>query len=149
MVTASEDLFELEELAGIFGQINNDITDCSSVQPFTEGVCHVGDTCCKDCSGELADTLDCLLNNIVAPFITSIANISNLDGPIYCPVPEDCQVLPAASRRGLMKHESNPRSHALPELAQFFEDCCLEEGTTSEDNAQFCVDKMAMDTVTF
>jgi hypothetical protein len=46
-----------------------DLQDCEDVGKFYKEVCKTGKDCCKDCNPELADVLDCMINDIVIPYL--------------------------------------------------------------------------------
>ena len=102
--SGSGDIFDVENIAGIFEEITeSDLEECDLLDDFLTSACRVGDNCCEACNTELAESLDCLLNRIVAPFVALAVNATALT----CPVPENCEVSSKDKRsRDFLRHRS-------------------------------------------
>jgi hypothetical protein len=151
---SKDSIFDLENVGALFEGIANTISDCSVLDTFTESVCRVGDQCCEDCNTEMATVMDCLLNQVVAPFVAIAANVS---GPLICPVPTDCVISRRDRFLNAMEGQEGQVSAGgrvavdytlgMPKMVRMFEERRRLQNTTEVDDAQFCVDQMAMNTV--
>jgi hypothetical protein len=111
----------------------------------------------------MSTVMDCLLNQIVAPYVSIAANLTT---PLNCPVPLNCEVDNKkrflnvmegrdenAAPKAFPVHATIDYSLAMPKMVQMFEERRrLHNGTHDDDDghvddAQFCVDQMAMNTV--
>jgi hypothetical protein len=149
-ISKSEDIFDLETVAEMFEEIgDSDLQDCSALDNFIDSACRVSDTCCEDCNVEMAASLDCLLNSIVAPFVAAATNVTS----VSCPVDEECAYdsKDKRSRRDLhsktldalhTKGHFLPRSSNGVDLVNFFETRRLEGTAGTSDDVQFCISQM-------
>jgi hypothetical protein len=150
--SGSSDIFDLENIAGIFDDItDSDLQDCSALDNFVNTVCKVGDDCCDECQAELASSLDCLLNSIVAPFVAAAANLTSVN----CPVDEQCAVNSKDKRQRELHSKTvenlGAKGHFLPkssdglDLVAFFETRRLEGTAGTSDDVEFCISQMNRD----
>jgi hypothetical protein len=151
---SKDSIFDVDNVASLFEEIAGEVSDCTVLEPFTESVCRVGDTCCEECNTEMATVLNCLVNQVVAPFVAIAANIT---GPLICPIPENCEV--DKKKRFLNAMEGRDEnamvdipasvdySLAMPKMVQKFEDRRRLQNTTEADDAQYCVDQMEMNII--
>ena len=87
----SEDIFSLSALEGRIVRIDEEeLEDCGLLAEFIDSACEIGQDCCDECEGELAVFLDCLVNDIVIPFV-SIERNTTID---TCPIDtDDCELI--------------------------------------------------------
>ena len=72
-----------------------DLEECSLLEDFVEAACDIGEDCCERCNTELATTVDCLINDIVIPFVAIELNTTIEE----CPISEDCKLEFSGSRK--------------------------------------------------
>jgi hypothetical protein len=88
-VDFSGDILDLKNIEKRLTRIDqDDLEDCSLMEDFVEAVCDIGDDCCERCNEELAVVVDCLINDIVIPFVAIELNTTIEE----CPISEDCEL---------------------------------------------------------
>jgi hypothetical protein len=110
---SSSDLFSLSALERrITGIEQEQLEDCGLLADFVEGVCDIGTDCCSRCEEELGLFVDCLINDIVIPFVSIELN-KTID---TCPIDtENCELdvdtsRQSGSRKARRAKESKPLS---------------------------------------
>jgi hypothetical protein len=93
-------LKDLEDEAGFSGDVldlknvekrltkieQDDLEDCGLMEDFVDAVCGIGKDCCEKCNEDLALVVDCLVNDIVIPFVAIELNTTIEE----CAISEDC-----------------------------------------------------------
>jgi hypothetical protein len=83
----SGDILDLKNVEKRLKKIDQeDLEDCGLLEDFVEAVCDIGDDCCEDCNEELALVVDCLINDIVIPFVAIELNTTIEE----CVIEDDC-----------------------------------------------------------
>jgi hypothetical protein len=111
-LSGSGDLFDFEQVQKKIEKIAmDDLEDCSLLEDFVDTACKAGDDCCDECQSELAATLDCLINDIVTPFVAGQLNKTLPECPITdeCKTDFDAAKAAARSERGGSKEGSGKR----------------------------------------
>jgi hypothetical protein len=86
----SNDLFSVKAITKRIENIeDDDLEDCELMADFVDSVCDVGEDCCDRCQEELGLFVDCLVNDIVIPFVSLETNTTILSCPIDT---EDCEL---------------------------------------------------------
>lgn len=68
--SASGDLYDFENIEHRVEKLAMDKTDdCSLLEDFVDTACDAGKDCCDKCQRELAATIDCVINDVVIPFV--------------------------------------------------------------------------------
>ena len=109
-VSSPDDLFSLEALETRIVRIDEEqLEDCGLLADFVDSACDIATDCCDPCEEEMGEFIDCLVNDIVIPFV-SIERNKTID---TCPInTEDCELeveSEEGSRRG-RRAESRPLS---------------------------------------
>jgi len=95
------DILEFENLQSRLTTIDStDLQDCSLLSPFVTEVCNIGRDCCNDCAPELAEVVDCVVNDVIIPFVAIELNETLAECPINTAT---CQL----ARRDLSEEQVN------------------------------------------
>jgi hypothetical protein len=164
----STDIFDVKNLERRLKRLKvSDLEDCSSMEEFVDEACRVGDECCDVCQPGLASTLDCLMNDVLGPFVAASLNETIPE----CPVAEDCStdLFPTTSgkkkntrHRGLTEKEADlfnkaiqlpqTKRHAQKEaflvLVEKQKERRLDEAVSSDPIAD-CQKKMQSDVISY
>jgi hypothetical protein len=109
----SGDIFDIRNIEKRLEKIDaDDLEDCDLLEDFVEAVCDVGDDCCDDCQSELGLIVDCLINDIVIPFVALELNKTIAE----CPIDTDNCELEGGRKtkmRDLKKGEEVPFTKAM------------------------------------
>lgn len=82
------DLFDFEHVQARIEKLAlDDMDDCSLLEDFVETACKAGDDCCDKCQPELAATIDCLINDVITPYVGRQLN-KTLPA---CPITVECE----------------------------------------------------------
>jgi hypothetical protein len=152
---------DLEDLADNIGQLEvDDLEDCDSLEDFVDSVCDIGKDCCKKCNSELAGIVDCLINDVIIPFVAAELNVTVNE----CPIDLDkCELIKESGdkMRDLKEREEEVFTQALSlpkRNAQTKRDKLKEkfveqaknrrlEGETSDDKVAACQATMKSDII--
>lgn len=140
---APDDLLDFDSISSKLETIDEDeIGDCANLVNFVDTVCDLGDDCCDDCTDELAIMMDCMINEVLIPYVAWEKN-TTID---TCPMDLDTCALEGYSRkRALTQEDENfARAMALPKKSQGAKRA-LEETNTSDEAVSACQDKMNLD----
>jgi hypothetical protein len=79
----SGDVLDLKNLEKRLNKMEaEDMEDCGLLEDFVTEVCDIGDNCCKPCREELGLVIDCLINDVVIPFVAIDLNTTIEECPI-------------------------------------------------------------------
>lgn len=59
---------------GVLNQTS--LQDCNRLHPFVNQACRISNQCCQDCDSYLANTLNCIINDLVLPYALLELNIT-------------------------------------------------------------------------
>jgi hypothetical protein len=116
--SGSGDIFDVRNIANTIDSIEeDDLDDCSLLEDFVDTICDIGDSCCDRCQSDLGTLIDCLVNDIVIPFVA----IERNETIRSCPIDTDkCELDKKAIReqrkqnnRALTKEEEELFDRAL------------------------------------
>lgn len=92
----SGDVLDLKNVEKRLKKIDQeDLEDCELLSDFVDAVCDIGDDCCEKCNEDLAIVVDCLINDIVIPYVAIELN-TTIE---VCPIDEDCGITTEKSRK--------------------------------------------------
>jgi hypothetical protein len=101
--------FDLETLNDAIGDVDTEtLENCSTLGDFIESVCEIGEDCCKKCISQLGYMVDCLINDVLMPYIAGEKNVTVNECPIDA---EECELID--ERRGLKEGEEEVFAKAM------------------------------------
>jgi len=107
---SSNDLFSLEALERrIIGIEQDQLEDCNLLADFVDASCDVATDCCSRCEEEFGEFIDCLVNDIVIPFVSIEVNKTIPTCPIDT---EECELVGVES--GSRKERRQRRAERAP-----------------------------------
>lgn len=110
---SSNDLFSLEALERRIVLIDeNQLEDCNLLSDFVDSVCDIATDCCDRCEEEMGEFIDCLVNDIVIPFVSIELNKTIPTCPIDT---ENCELESLDSGRKERRQRRAERAPATPE----------------------------------
>jgi hypothetical protein len=108
-IGGSGDIFDLRNVANTIDDIEErDLKDCNLLEDFVKTVCDLGDACCDRCQEDLGLLVDCLVNDIVIPFVAIERNETILSCPIdtkKCEIDKQALRAQRESQRALTREE--------------------------------------------
>jgi hypothetical protein len=113
-LSSSNDLFSIEALERRIVRIEEEqLEDCNLLADFVDSACDIASDCCERCEEELGEFIDCLVNDIVIPFVSIELN-RTID---TCPIDtENCELdLEAERESGSRKKRRAEESRPLSE----------------------------------
>lgn len=116
-LSSSSDLFSLEALERRIVLIDeNQLEDCNLLGDFVDSVCDIGTDCCSRCEEELGEFVNCLVNDIVIPFVSIELNKTIPTCPIDT---EECELEDSGRKeRRQRRAEKNPPTEEEEQLIQ-------------------------------
>jgi hypothetical protein len=140
-----------------------DLEECGLLADFVDAVCDIGDDCCSECNEELALVVDCLINDIVIPFVAIELNTTIEE----CPIEEDCGLVDfkknsRKERRVAHEDELLEKALSLPQtkggqskrdrskeaaIKKADKKRVLQGDMTSEEAVEECQNGMTMNTI--
>jgi len=110
---SSNDLFSLEAIERRIVLIDeNQLEDCNLLGDFVDSVCDIATDCCDRCEEEMGEFIDCLVNDIVIPFVSIELNKTIPTCPIDT---EECELESLDSGRKERRQRRAERAPATPE----------------------------------
>jgi len=160
------DILDLTNVEARVKTLNDpDLHNCLFLEDFVDGACDIGEDCCESCLIELSYVVDCLLNDVVIPFV-AIERNETID---VCPITEDCELAQVGNRKlnrqvkvarheealfnkalGLPTKSSGQTKRDLNKEAAIKaadKNRVLEAVSTSEEAVEACQKRMEMNTI--
>jgi hypothetical protein len=127
----SGDIFDTRNIEKRLQRIEaDDLEDCGLLEDFVDAVCDVGDDCCDDCQPQLASVVDCLINDILIPYVALELNKTIEECPIDT---EECY---------LVGSDSKSRKRKMRDLKKGEEETFMKALSLPKKNAQTKRDKV-------